>query len=83
MKGFYMQTLTVKVQDNFMQDFLTIIGQHKGKIHLEEDKNLKHDPYFYERQKDLQQTMDAIDNGTMPMHDFNSSMDDLISELEN
>lgn len=82
-KGFHMQTLTVKVEDNFIQDFLTIIGHYKDKIHLEEDKNLKYDPYFYERQKDLQQTMDDIDNGTMSTHDFESSIDNLIVELEN
>jgi len=77
-----MQTLTVKVQDNFVQDFLTIIEHYKDKIHLAKDANLEYDPYFYERQKDLQQTIDAIENAKMPTHDFNTSMDDLIAELE-
>jgi len=82
-KGFHMQTLTVKVQDNFMQDFLTIIDHYKDKVSLEKDKNLEYDPYFYARQKDLQHTMDAIENAKMPTCDFESSMDNLIAELEN
>ena len=46
-----MQTLTVNIQDNFVQDFLTIIEHYKDKVQLQKDKNLVADPYFYERQK--------------------------------
>jgi len=44
-----MQTLTVNIQDNFVQDFLTIIEHYKDKDKLQKDKNLEYDPYFYER----------------------------------
>ncbi|HQR73394.1 MAG TPA: hypothetical protein PK330_02500, partial [Sulfurovum sp.] len=62
-----MQTLTVNVQDNFVQDFLTIIEHYKDKVQLQKDKNLEQDPYFYERQKQLQQDIKEIDAGNVQM----------------
>ena len=41
-----MQTLTLDVQDNFVQDFLTILEHYKDKVQLTKDKNLEYDPYF-------------------------------------
>jgi hypothetical protein len=38
-----MQTLTVNIQDNFVQDFLTIIEHYKDKVQLQKDKNLEQD----------------------------------------
>jgi len=78
-----MQTLTVNIQDNFVQDFLTIIDHYKDKVSLEKNVNLEYDPYYYERQKDLQQTFEEISSGSMPTHNSESSMDELIKELEN
>ncbi|KIM13280.1 MAG: hypothetical protein KU38_01075 [Sulfurovum sp. FS08-3] len=62
-----MQTLTVNIQDNFVQDFLTILEHYKDKVQLQKDKKLEHDPYFYERQKQLQQDIEEIDNGNVQM----------------
>ncbi len=62
-----MQTLTVNIQDNFVQDFLTIIDHYKDKVQLQQDKNLVNDPYFYERQKQLQQDLQEVENGTAEM----------------
>ena len=62
-----MQTVTLDIQDNFMQDFLNIIGNHKDKIQLKKDKNLESDPYFYERQKQLRQDLQEVENGTAGM----------------
>lgn len=42
-----MQTITVNVQDNFVEDFLNIVKQYK-------DKNLEGDLNFYEHQKELE-----------------------------
>jgi len=39
-----MQTLTVDIQDNFVEDFLTIVDHYKEKIELKKDKNLEYDP---------------------------------------
>jgi hypothetical protein len=62
-----MQTLTVNVQDSFMQDFLAIIDHYKDKVQLQKDKNLVADPYFYERQKRLQQDLKEVENETAEM----------------
>lgn len=74
-----MQTLTVNVQDNFVQDFLTIIEHYKDKVQLQKDKNLELDPYFYERQKQLQKDIEEVDNGTAEM----ISHDDLWKNINN
>ena len=50
-----MQTLAINIQDNFVQDFLTIIDYYKDKVQIQKDKNLEYDPYFFERKKQLQQ----------------------------
>ena len=62
-----MQTLKVTIDDDFLQDFLSIVEHYKDKIKIEKDKNLLYDPYFYDRQKQLQQDLEDIDNGKMEM----------------
>jgi len=62
-----MQTLTINIQDNFVQDFLAIIEHYGDKIQLKKDKNLEIDPYFYERQKELHKSRDNIKNGNIEM----------------
>ena len=80
-----MQTLTVHIQDNFVQDFLTIIDHYKDKVQLQKDKNLVADPYFYERQKQLQQDIDEIDSGNAQMisnEDFWDDIDTFTQSLQ-
>ena len=80
-----MQTLTVNVQDNFVQDFLTIIDHYKDKVQLKKDKNLEYDPYFYERKKQLQQDIDDIDSGKVKMinnEDFWDDIDNFTQSLQ-
>lgn len=72
-----MQTLTLNIQDNFVQDFLTIIEHYKDKVQLQKDKNLVNDPYFYERQKQLQQDIDEIDSGKAQMINNEDFWDDI------
>ena len=72
-----MQTLTVNIQDNFVQDFLTIIEHYKDKVQLQKDKNLVEDPYFYERQKQLQEDIDEIDSGKTKMISNENFWDDI------
>jgi len=78
-----MKTLTIEVKDEFMTEFMKMIDTVKDNVIVKKDKNLELDPYFYERQKDLQKTMDDIESGKMPTYDFETSMDELIQELEN
>ena len=80
-----MQTLTVNIQDDFMQDFLTIIDHYKDKVQLKKDKNLEYDPYFYERKKQLQQDIDDIDSGKVQMinnEDFWDDIDNFTQSLQ-
>jgi hypothetical protein len=79
-----MQTLTLNIQDNFVQDFLTIIDHYKDKVQLKKDKNLEYDPYFYEK-KQLQQDIDDIDNGKVKMinnEDFWKDIDNFTQSLQ-
>jgi hypothetical protein len=69
-KGGFVQTLTVNIQDNFVQDFLSIIEHYKGKIQIQKDKNLEYDPYFYERQNELRQIRKGIKNGDRQLISF-------------
>jgi len=55
-----MQTLTLEVQDNFVPNLLDYLKQFQSEVKICKDKNLEHDPYFYERQKELQQIRDDI-----------------------
>jgi len=80
-----MQTLTVNIQDNFVQDFLTIIDHYKDKVQLKKDKNLEYDSYFYERKQQLQQDIDDIDNGKVKMinnEDFWEDIDNFTQSLQ-
>ena len=78
-----MQTLTIQVKDDFMAEFMKMIDTVKDNVVVQKDKNLEYDKNFYERQKKLQQIRDDIKTGKMPTHDFETSMDELIKELEN
>ncbi len=80
-----MQTVTVNIQDGFMQDFLTIVEHYKDKIQVQKDKNLEYDPYFYERQKQLKQDIEDIESGKIEMlsqEQYDNEMEDFFSELK-
>jgi hypothetical protein len=80
-----MQTLTVNIQDNFVQDFLAIVEHYQGKIQIQKDKNLEYDPYFYERQKELQEIRNNIKNGNSQLisfEDFENKTNQFEKELE-
>ena len=80
-----MQTLTVNVQDNFIQDFITIIEHYSDKIQLKKDENLEYDPYFYERKKQLQQDINDIDSGRIEMlsqEEYDTEMNGFFTKLK-
>ena len=80
-----MQTLTVNIQDNFIEDFLAIIDHYSDKIQLKKDKNLEYDPYFYERKEQLQQDIIDIDNGEIEMlsqEQYDKEIDSFFIELK-
>lgn len=81
-----MQTITVNVQDSFVQDFLTIINKHKDKVQLQTDKNLELDPFFYERQKELHKLREDIKNGDMEMlsqDEYDKEIKQFFEDLKN
>ncbi|MFA5233777.1 MAG: hypothetical protein WC390_05185 [Sulfurimonas sp.] len=80
-----MKTLTIQVEDNFMNDFLNFVGTCKDKIKITKDKNLEYDPYFYERQAELQQIRDDIKSGKAEMisdKDLWEDIDVYVSSLQ-
>ena len=58
-----MQTIAVQIQDDYIQNFMNYVNSHSENITITKDKNLELDPYFYERQKQLQQDIHDLDNG--------------------
>ncbi len=80
-----MQTLTIKVKDDLVSEVMTVLEQFKDSIQVTKDKNLELDPYFYERQKELQQIRDDIKSGkskTTSFEDFKLEMESFEKELE-
>ena len=62
-----MQTLSVQIQDDYMQKFMDFVKNSHSNITISKDKNLEFDPYFYERKKDLEQIIEDSENGTIEM----------------
>ncbi|MCD4756868.1 MAG: hypothetical protein K8R39_01210 [Arcobacteraceae bacterium] len=80
-----MQTVTLEVQDNYIQSFMNYVNEHSASIQITKDKNLELDPYFYERQKELHQIRDDIKSGKSELisfEDFENNVDAFEKELE-
>jgi len=59
--------IVLEVEDSFVDEFKSIIEKFKDKVQIDKDKNLELDPYFYERQKQLEQDIEDIDSGKVKM----------------
>ena len=80
-----MQTIAVKIQDNYVTKFMSYVNNHSDNISITKDKNLELDPYFYERQKQLQQDIEDIDSGKTEMisnEDFWNDIDNFTLALQ-
>ena len=80
-----MQTISVQIQDNYMQNFMSYVNNHSENITIAKDKNLEYDPYFYERQKELHQIKKDIDSGKIQMienDDFWNDIDNFVETLQ-
>jgi len=62
-----MQTLSVQIQDSYMQQFMDFVKDSHSNITVSKDKNLELDPYFYERQQELHQIRTDVKSGEMEM----------------
>lgn len=80
-----MQTLAIQVQDDYIEDFMNYVDKHSNNITISKDKNLDFDPYFYERQKELHQIKNNIDNGKILMienDEFWNDIDNFVETLQ-
>ena len=60
-----MQTLSVQIEDHYIQQFMTFVKNSHSNVTLTQDNDL--DPYFNERQKELQQIRADIKSGKTKM----------------
>jgi hypothetical protein len=65
-----MQTLSIQIQDSYMQQFMDFVKESHSNITVSKDKNLELDSYFYERQKELHQIRDDIKSGKSQLVSF-------------
>ena len=79
---FIMQTLAVQVEDNYIQDFMNYVNNHSSNITISKDKNLELDPYFYERQKELQQDLEDVESGKAEMISHDDLWNNINSHLK-
>ena len=77
-----MQTIAVQIQDNYVQNFMSYVSNHSDNITISKDKNLELDPYFYERQKELEQDLQEVENGTAEMISHNDLWNNINNHLK-
>ncbi len=80
-----MQTLSIQVEDDYIQQFMNFVNNSHSNITVSKDKNLELDLYFYERQKQLQEDIDDIDSGKTQMinnEDFWNEIDTFTQSLQ-
>ena len=79
-----MTTKMIRVDESHEDKLTSFIHDNSEHMEIIDDVNLKYDTNFYERKKQLDNTILAIDNGTMKMHsedEFNSKMKSLEEKL--
>ena len=62
-----MSSISIEIDDSYMQQFLNFVNNSHSKITITKDKNLDYDPYFYERKKDLEEIIKASESGEMEL----------------
>jgi len=75
--------LILEVEDNFLQDFMAVVEHYKDKVKIKRDKNLELDPFFYERQKQLQEIINEIDSGKAEMISHEEMWKSINNHLDN
>jgi len=76
--------MVLEIEDSFVSEFQSIINKFKDKVQVAKDKNLELDPYFYERQKELEQDIKDIESGKVKMlsqSEYEKDMDDFFDKL--
>ena len=62
-----MQTLSVTVEESYMQQFMHFVKNSKSKVMVKSDDKNSLDPYYDERRAELHQVRADIKNGKMEM----------------
>jgi len=81
-----MQTLSIQIQDSYMQQFMNFVKESHSNITVSKDKNLEIDPYFYERRKKLHQIRADVQSGKMKLltqEESDNEIELFFQELEN
>jgi len=79
-----MTTKMICVDESHEDKLTSFIHDNSEHMEIIDDANLEYDAYFYERKEQLDNTILAIDNGTMKMHsedEFNTKMKNLEDKL--
>jgi hypothetical protein len=83
-----MHTISIDIEESKIDIVLNLLKHLKDDIIKgysvapKVDTNLELDPHFYERKKRVELLRDKVSTGEVPMYDFESSIDELIKELE-
>jgi hypothetical protein len=80
-----MQTISIQIEENYMQQFMNFVKKSHENITLIKDKNIEFDPYFYERKRDLEQIIEASENGSMELlsqEQYSQEMDIFFKDLK-
>ena len=77
-----MQTIAVQIQDDYVNDFMNYVNNHSEIITISKDRNLEQDSYFHERQKELYQIKNNIDDGKVQMIENDEFWDDIESFVD-
>ena len=80
-----MQTLSIQIQDGYMQQFMNFVKESHSNITISKDKNIELDPYFYERKRELEQIRADVKSGKMEMlseEQYEKEIEHFFSELE-
>ena len=77
-----MQTLSIQIQDSYMQQFMNFVKESHSNITVAKDKNLEIDPYFYERQRELHQDLEDVENGKAEMISHNDLWNNIDKHLK-
>ncbi len=83
---YIMQTISIQIQDNYVNDFMNYVDNNSQNITIAKDKNLEIDPYFYDRRKKLHQIRNDVKNGKMKLltqEESDTEIELFFQELEN
>ena len=66
-KGATMQTLSVEVEESYMQQFMHFVKNSQSNVTVKNDDKHSFDPYYDERRAELHKVREDIKNGNMEM----------------